>query len=120
MDNVSMTGLFKTGPFGGCSRSIVAKIFGFFLLISIASVPLQAQYKIPEQWEQWFYGQRMYGLGYIPNDALSRAVAQRDKQQSVGRRIAADTLGKFNGAINDGSNPDAVALDGDQPSEVTD
>ncbi|MBI3895366.1 MAG: hypothetical protein HY313_05500 [Acidobacteria bacterium] len=28
--------------------------------------------------EEWFYGQRLYGLGYIPQDALARAVAQRD------------------------------------------
>ncbi len=29
-------------------------------------------------WEEWFFGQRRYGLGYIPDDALASAVAQRD------------------------------------------
>ena len=29
-------------------------------------------------WEEWFFGQRRYGLGYIPEDALATAVAQRD------------------------------------------
>src|SRR5581483_388928 len=28
-------------------------------------------------WEDWFYGQRKYGLGYIPDDALPRAIQQR-------------------------------------------
>ncbi|MBI4442323.1 MAG: hypothetical protein HY649_02985 [Acidobacteria bacterium] len=29
-------------------------------------------------WENWFYGQRIQGLGYIPEDALAKAVAERD------------------------------------------
>ena len=31
------------------------------------------------EWEEWFYGQRRYGLGYIPEEALARAVKQRDR-----------------------------------------
>ena len=31
-----------------------------------------------KEWEQWFYEQRQYGLGYIPEDALVKAVDQRD------------------------------------------
>ena len=34
------------------------------------------------KWEDWFYGQRLYGLGYIPPDALAKAVAQRDHASS--------------------------------------
>jgi len=29
--------------------------------------------------EEWFFGQRRFGLGYIPEDALAKAVAQRDR-----------------------------------------
>lgn len=29
------------------------------------------------EWEQWFYGQRTYGLGYIPEEALTKALEQR-------------------------------------------
>ncbi|MBI4459030.1 MAG: hypothetical protein HY648_03090 [Acidobacteria bacterium] len=32
----------------------------------------------PSAEQDWFYGQRVYGLGYIPEDAVARAVAQRD------------------------------------------
>jgi uncharacterized protein (TIGR03437 family) len=35
------------------------------------------------EWEQWFYGQRTYGLGYIPEEALTRAVEQRDRSIST-------------------------------------
>src|SRR5690349_21695171 len=28
--------------------------------------------------QEWFFNQRRYGLGYIPDDALAKAVAQRD------------------------------------------
>ena len=42
------------------------------------------------EWEEWFYGQRRYGLGYIPEDALARAVKQRDGfRGSRGYRTAA-------------------------------
>ncbi|MGH9783656.1 MAG: WD40/YVTN/BNR-like repeat-containing protein, partial [Terriglobia bacterium] len=34
------------------------------------------------EWEQWFYGQRTYGLGYIPEGALTRAVEQRDRPRT--------------------------------------
>ncbi|MGH8459693.1 MAG: hypothetical protein ACRESV_10095, partial [Nevskiales bacterium] len=36
-----------------------------------------------QSWEAWFYGQRRYGLGYIPEDALTNAVAQRDAMRSA-------------------------------------
>ncbi len=36
-------------------------------------------------WEQWFFGQRLYGLGYIPEDALARAVSQRDGSSAASR-----------------------------------
>jgi len=39
----------------------------------------------PLEWEQWFYGQRTYGLGYIPDEALTRAVFQRDGQRDEQR-----------------------------------
>ncbi len=29
-------------------------------------------------WEEWFYGQRRYGLGYIPDEALTKAVEKRN------------------------------------------
>ena len=35
------------------------------------------------EWEQWFYGQRTYGLGYIPEGALTQAVEQRDRSISA-------------------------------------
>ena len=36
-------------------------------------------------WEQWFFGQRMFGLGYIPEDALANAVSQRDGSSATAR-----------------------------------
>ena len=36
------------------------------------------------EWEEWFYGQRAYGLGYIPEEALTHAVEQRDLMGSSG------------------------------------
>src|SRR5262249_49448444 len=39
--------------------------------------------------DEWFYSQRRYGLGYIPDDALAKAVAQRDGLR-IGR-TATDT-----------------------------
>jgi uncharacterized protein (TIGR03437 family) len=105
------------------ARLLAANAIAALLFVLITSFPLQAQYKIPEEWEQWFYGQRMYGLGYIPNDALTRAVAQRDRQQNVGRRIAGNVLGSFSSAITaDGYQNAAIgeaATDGDQPTEIT-
>ena len=35
------------------------------------------------EWEQWFYGQRTFGLGYIPEDALTQAIEQRDGEVST-------------------------------------
>ena len=32
-------------------------------------------------WNRWFYGQRNYGLGAIPEDAVARALAQRDSMR---------------------------------------
>lgn len=32
-------------------------------------------------WEEWFYGQRRYGLGYIPDEALVNALRQRNTPQ---------------------------------------
>jgi uncharacterized protein (TIGR03437 family) len=45
------------------------------------------------EWEQWFYGQRTYGLGYIPEEALPRAVIQRDGQRN--RAQTSTGLGKL-------------------------
>lgn len=74
----------------------------FTLLLSLLQpVRLQAQYKIPDQWEQWFYGQRVYGLGYIPNDALLHAVQQRDRQITAGRKSSADgDVATFSSALS--------------------
>lgn len=74
-----------------------------------------AQYKVPEQWEQWFYGQRLYGLGHIPQDALSRAVSQRDRQQSAGRKSAPGETGSFAAAL---SLADGTGIE-EQPAAVT-
>ncbi|MSO20800.1 MAG: hypothetical protein EXQ56_10135 [Acidobacteria bacterium] len=84
-------------------------------LLSACALPLRAQYQIPEQWEQWFYGQRMYGLGYIPNDALVRAISQRDKAATGIRKAGMDgfsvsalsnaTIGGGTSSLEDGSVP---------------
>ncbi|MBI3934283.1 MAG: hypothetical protein HY316_06295 [Acidobacteria bacterium] len=42
--------------------------------------------------EEWFFGQRRYGLGYIPEDALAKAVAQRDSGRSASRTSLAAAL----------------------------
>ena len=42
--------------------------------------------------EQWFFEQRLYGLGYIPEDALANAVAQRDGVAAVARQSVAASL----------------------------
>ena len=41
----------------------------------------------------WFYGQRRYGLGYIPQDALVKAVAQRDAMAAGSRYRPQDVSG---------------------------
>ena len=42
--------------------------------------------------EEWFFGQRRYGLGYIPEDALAKAVAQRDGgKKAVHTSFASDS-----------------------------
>ena len=54
-------------------------------LLVLATSPgtLAAQEPAPgSDWENWFFGQRMYGLGYIPQDGLADAVDQRDNAQS--------------------------------------
>ncbi|MBI2819671.1 MAG: hypothetical protein HYX73_06810 [Acidobacteria bacterium] len=43
-------------------------------------------------WEEWFFGQRRYGLGYIPDDALAKAVAQRDAGSRVTKSSFAASL----------------------------
>src|SRR3989338_6848247 len=56
------------------------------LSAGLAQAPaIQAASPVPRalEWEQWFYGQRSYGLGYIPEGALPRAVEQRDRPRSV-------------------------------------
>lgn len=89
---------------------------GIWLLLGLLiSLPASAQYRIPEQWEQWFYGQRMYGLGYIPNDALVRAINQRDQQRGVNRKFAEPAVGAYRAALS----MDAVSNLDEQPAAVT-
>src|SRR3990172_9525989 len=42
--------------------------------------------------EEWFFNQRRYGLGYIPDDALAKAVAQRDGGKVVPKASLAANL----------------------------
>ena len=58
------------------------------------------------EWEQWFYGQRTYGLGYIPEEALTQAVEQRD------RGISAASTGGFRKLSSESSEslPTAAAI----------
>src|ERR1017187_6392633 len=61
-----------------------------FLIASLAAVsaaglpalsqtaPPSQNQPVPSSWDDWFYGQRRYGLGYIPEGALGKAIAQRD------------------------------------------
>jgi uncharacterized protein (TIGR03437 family) len=44
----------------------------------VASPPQSAT---QPSWQDWFYAQRRYGLGQIPDKALARAIAQRDAMQ---------------------------------------
>ena len=41
--------------------------------------------------QEWFFNQRRYGLGYIPDDALAKAIAQRDGVK-VGKTALATAL----------------------------
>ncbi|HWP85445.1 MAG TPA: hypothetical protein VNN17_09660, partial [Terriglobia bacterium] len=45
-----------------------------------ASSPGQAR-------QRWFFDQRLYGLGFLPDDALAKAVAQRDGSALASKRI---------------------------------
>src|SRR5579885_3574007 len=88
---------FKTA-----SRRIILA-FSFLLAVSLANPLLFAQFTAAQpdapgaQWQKWFYSQRSYGLGYIPENALANAVAQRDtaarrhyqKQDTVGAAASA-------------------------------
>ena len=57
--------------------------------------------------QEWFFGQRRYGLGYIPEDALAKAVAQRDGAKPASRTglptaLATDIASDNQPAITDG------------------
>ncbi|MBI1955167.1 MAG: hypothetical protein HYS38_02125 [Acidobacteria bacterium] len=60
---------------------VVLGLAPFFTLASGAELASTAS-DVALKWEEWFYGQRLYGLGYIPQDALAKAVAQRDRASS--------------------------------------
>ena len=53
---------------------------------------LPAQNTARLAWENWFFGQRRYGLGYIPDNVLPKAVTQRNamlaRKNSFGRQDA--------------------------------
>ena len=60
-------------------HSVVVFIACLFAALGLAPSLLFSQTASPSSgWEEWFFGQRQYGLGYIPEDALANAVAQRD------------------------------------------
>ncbi|OFV93453.1 MAG: hypothetical protein A3H28_16600 [Acidobacteria bacterium RIFCSPLOWO2_02_FULL_61_28] len=64
----------------------LAALLGVGLSAGLAQAPaIQAASPVPRalEWERWFYGQRSYGLGHIPEGALTRAVEQRDRPPSV-------------------------------------
>lgn len=63
---------------------------------SAQAPPVRANAPVPRalEREQWFYGQRSFGLGYIPEEALTRAVAQRDRPRS-GRGLDRFTAGGY-------------------------
>jgi uncharacterized protein (TIGR03437 family) len=42
-------------------------------------------------WDDWFYSQRRYGMGYIPDGALPKAVAQRNAMRQGNYHPAADS-----------------------------
>src|SRR3989337_501465 len=63
----------------------LAAFLGVGLSAGLAQAPtIQAASPVPRalEWERWFYGQRSYGLGYIPEGALTRAVEQRDQPRT--------------------------------------
>lgn len=81
------------------------------LLIAVAA-PLRAQDGSATPWEQWFYGQRMQGLGYIPNDALVRAVNQRDSSAYGARSNSGGEDGWSYSALNEAAGPAAAITEG--------
>src|SRR3990172_2348399 len=71
-------------------RSHVAIWLACLLAALAAAPPVLSQDSGPSPslqdrlgWEDWFYGQRLYGLGYIPDDALSKAESERDGLRSA-------------------------------------
>src|ERR1035437_9264741 len=66
---------------------------GASALVSAGAAPAsQAQNNPRLAWEDWFFGQRRYGLGYIPDNVLPKAVAQRNailtRKNGFGRQDA--------------------------------
>ena len=60
-------------------QSVIVFIACLFLAWGLLPALLFSQTASPSSgWDEWFFGQRQYGLGYIPEDALADAVAQRD------------------------------------------
>ncbi len=76
----------------------VRKLFGIATLAVVFAASLEADSLTPaastpttasasqqtatiSDWQEWFYGQRRYGLSQIPDNALSKAISQRDAMQ---------------------------------------